>query len=356
MNPVAALPARTQVRASFRWLLIACALTWFVAIISTPTPAQAVENKTYGDVTVPVGANFDEVHTGMGNVVVHGAVKGDVKTGSGNVKVFGPVGGNVKAGQGNVRIEAPVEGDVKSGFGDVYINATVKGDVDVGRGDVRFGEEARIQGDLRCSSGRIQNGAGAVVAGETLSGMSRDFDDNPGPGASQVVRFVAWVLGTLALVGITVLAAILMPHKLESVTRQAEAAPWISLTFGVLSMPVVVMLMVILAVSIVGSPLILLFIPAYVALAIFGLVVISFLAGRRLLFATGRYHGGNALAAIVGSLVVAAIYGIPYVGQIIFISLALLGLGATILTLFNHRRSRNPAPSYEAYVQERSEA
>ncbi|MDQ3386112.1 MAG: hypothetical protein M3475_00665, partial [Actinomycetota bacterium] len=115
-------------------------------------------------------------------------------------------------------------------------------------------------------------------------------------------------------------------------------------------------LMIILAVSIIGSPLILLFIPAYGALAIFGLVVISFLAGRKLLLATNRYHGGNALAAIVGVLIVALVYAIPFVGEIVFTALALLGLGATILAVFNHRRSRPPSPSYEAYVQERREA
>ncbi len=355
MNPAIALPARIQIRASFRWLVIACALAGVAATLLTPIPAQATENKTYGDVTVPVGTDINEVYTGMGNVMVRGSVEEDVKTGSGNVKVFGPVGGDIKAGQGDIKIEAPVEGNVRAGFGDVYINATVKGDVDVGRGDVKFGDKAWIGGDLRCSSGRIQNGAGAVVAGETLSGMTRDFDDNPGPGASQVVGFVAWVLGTLALVGITVLAAVLMPRKLESVTRQAEAAPWISLAFGVLSMPISVMLMIILAVSIIGSPLILLFIPAYGALALFGLIVVAFLAGRRLLFATGRYHSGNAVAAIVGALLVAVVYAIPFVGNIIFPALALLGLGATILTLFNHRRSRTPAPSYEAYVEERRE-
>jgi hypothetical protein len=190
-----------------------------------------------------------------------------------------------------------------------------------------------------------------VVNGERVFGMTSDFDG--ANGASRVVGFVGWIFGALALVGGTVLAAVLMPRPLEAVTRQIEAAPVLSLVLGVVSVPVAVVLMIVLAVSIIGSPLILLIIPAYVALLLFGAVVVSFLAGRRLLFATGRYHGGNALAAVAGALLVAAVYLIPFVGHFLFATLAFFGLGATLLALFTRRRSRGSGPSYEAYVRDR---
>ena len=354
MTLIAALPARIDFRAFFRLLVWAAALAGGTAVLAPPMPAYALERQPYGDVTVPAGATKDQVYTAMGNVTVDGMVAGDVYAGSGNVFVNGPVDGDIKAGRGNVSIQAPVDGEVKAGFGNVYINSRVDGDVNVGHGNLHLGSKAYIDGDLRCASGRIEPDRGSVVTGNTLSGMTADFGEDPGP-SSWVVRSVGWILGALALVGVTVLAAVLMPRPLDAATRQLEAAPWLSLGLGVVSIPVIVVLMIVLAVSIVGSPLILLLLPAYGGLLLFGAVVAAFFAGRRFLFATGRYHSGNALAAIAGALLVAAVYLIPYVGQVIVSLLALLGLGATLLALFTHRRSRSPAPSYETYVEERSE-
>jgi hypothetical protein len=68
-------------------------------------------------------------------------------------------------------------------------------------------------------------------------------------------------------------------------------------------------------------------------------------------FATGRYHVGNAMAAAVGALILAAAYLIPVLGGLLIYGLALFGTGASILALVS-RRSRT-YPSYEAYVGDR---
>lgn len=347
MTHTVALPARINFRVLFRWLFSVVALAVGAAIVVPPIPAHALENQAYGDVTVPAGTVADEVSTGMGNVRVEGTVEGDVSSGTGNVLVEGAVDGDIKAGRGNVTIKAPVNGNVNAGLGDVRIDAPVDGDVDVGHGDVYLGSEARVDGDLRCASGKIEPHPDAVVNGNTLSGMTSDFRGDPGP--SRLLGLVGWMFAALALVGGTVLAAVLMPGPLGSAIRQLEAAPVFSLGLGIGSLPAAVALTIMLAVSVVGSPLILLLLPAYFGLALFGTVVVSFSVGRRLLFATGRHRGGNALAAIVGALLVAAVYAIPFVGHLLFFLLTLLGLGATILALFARRPRSHP--SYESRVR-----
>ncbi len=59
--------------------------------------------------------------------------------------------------------------------------------------------------------------------GNTLSGMTSDFRGDPGP--SRLLGLVGWMFAALALVGGTVLAAVLMPGPLGSAVRQIEAAP-----------------------------------------------------------------------------------------------------------------------------------
>jgi hypothetical protein len=108
---------------------------------------------------------------------------------------------------------------------------------------------------------------------------------------------------------------------------------------------------VVLAVSIIGIPLLLLLAPAYLAFVFFGALVAAYFVGRRVVFATGHYRGGNVLAAMIGALILAVVYLIPVLGGFLLYGLALFGAGAAILALFSRRRSRM-YPSYEAYVRD----
>jgi hypothetical protein len=69
---------------------------------------------------------------------------------------------------------------------------------------------------------------------------------------------------------------------------------------------------------------------------------------------TGRYRVGNALAAVVGAMILAATTLIPVLGDLLLYALALLGTGAVILALFSRRRPGPAYPSYEDYVRDRA--
>jgi hypothetical protein len=120
----------------------------------------------------------------------------------------------------------------------------------------------------------------------------------------------------------------------------------------VASVPAVVVLCVVLAVSIIGIPLLLLLAPAYLALVFFGALVAAFFVGRRVIFAIGRYHVGNAMAAVVGALILAVAYLIPVLGDIFLYGFALFGAGASVLALVSRRRSRT-YPYYGYYGDRR---
>jgi len=322
----------------------------FGLVVLLSLPAHAAEKRFVGDVVVSSGVVEQGVSTGAGNVTVHGLVKDDVRSGFGDVYVKGKVEGDIDAGSGEVKIEGPVEGDVHSGFGNVYVNAPVKGDVDVGQGDVTLGPKAAVDGDLRFGNGKFTGDEDAVEGDIMSRGMDPDFDESDG---HDILGFVGWFFAALAFAACTVLAAVLAPRPLAAAARRVEESPGRSFVYGLVSLPAFFVLCVVLAVSIVGIPLLLLLAPAYLALLFFGALVAAFFLGSRVLLITGRYRVGNALAAVVGAMILAATTLIPILGDLLLYALALLGTGAVILALFS-RRPRPAYPSYEAYVRDRA--
>jgi len=320
-------------------------------VVLLPLPAHAAEQRLVGDVVVgPQGVEHD-VSTGAGDLDVHGLVEDDVHSGLGDILVTGKVNGDIDAGFGDVKIEGPVEGDVRAEFGDVYVNDHVKGDVHVGWGDVELGPNGEISGNLECEGCEITGNRSAVKGDMMARGMAIDFDESHGPG---IIGFFGWIFAALAFSACAVLAAVVAPRPLASAASRAEESPGRSFLYGLVSLPVIFVLCVVLAVSIVGIPLLLLLVPAYLALLFFGALVAAFFIGTRVLMVTGRYRVGNALAAVVGAMILAATTLIPVLGDLLLYALSLLGTGAIILALFSRRRPRPSHPSYEAYVRDRS--
>jgi hypothetical protein len=250
-----------------------------------------------------------------------------------------------------VKIEGPVEGDVRAEFGDVYVNAPVKGDINVGWGDVDLGPKAEISGNLECEGCEITGNRGAVKGHMMARGMAIDFDDSHGP---SIIGFFGWLFAALAFAACAVLAAVVAPRPLTSAARRAEESPGRSFVYGLISLPAFFVLCVVLAVTIIGIPLLVLLVPAYLALLFFGALVAAFFIGTRVLMVTGRYRVGNALAAVVGAMILAATTFIPVLGDLLLYALSLLGAGAIILALISRRHPRASHPSYEAYVRDRA--
>jgi cytoskeletal protein CcmA (bactofilin family) len=320
-------------------------------VVLLPFPAHAAEERLVGDVMVGHGGVEHDVSTGFGDLEVRGLARDDVHSGFGDILVTGEVKGDIDAGFGNVKLEGPVDGDVRAEFGDVYVNDSVEGDLNVGWGDVELGPDAQISGNLECEGCEITGNRSAVEGHMTARGMALDFDESHGPG---IVGFFGWLFMALAFAACAVLAAVVAPRPMASAAGRAEESPGRSFVYGLLSLPVVFVLCVVLAVSIVGIPLLLLLVPAYLALLFFGALVAAFFIGTRVLMITGRYRVGNALAAVVGAMILAATTFVPLLGDLLLYALSLLGTGAIILALFSRRRPRASHPSYEAYVRDRA--
>ena len=314
--------------------LVAICMVVLGLVFLLPLPAWADEQRLVGDIVV--GGAEEDVSTVAGNVTVHGLVEDDVHSAKGDITVSpdGNVRGDIDAGMGDVDIQAPVGGDVHAAFGDVYVDAPVGGDVEVGHGDIELGPKAEISGDLTYGDGKFTGDSGAVKGDISANGMELGLDEPHGP---DVLGFVGWVIAALAFAACAVLAAVLAPRPLAAAARRAGETPGRAFVYGIVSLPVFFVLCVVLAVTIIGIPLILLLAPAYLALLFAGTLVAAFFLGTRILMFTGRYRVGNAMAAVVGALVLSATTFIPILGDLILYALCLLGTGAVIMAIFRVR-------------------
>ena len=327
------------------------ALVGFVMFLP-PLPAYAGEKSVFGDVTVEPGTHAGEVSTVFGDARVRGPVAGDVHSAFGDVAVDAPVRGSVNSGFGDIAVHAPVAGEVDAGFGDVYVNDLVGGDVDVDHGDIVLGPETEVMGHVSPGSGEFRPDPAAVLHEPMEANMMPDF----GSSGDDLIGYIGWFFAAAGFAACVVLAAVVAPRSLSAAARQAEEVPGWSLLVGLVSVPAVLVLSVALAVSVVGVPLLLLMAPAYLALVFYGALVAAFFVGRKVVLATGRYRSGNALAAAVGAVLVAAAALIPLLGDVLLFALALLGTGASILALASRRQGRPAYPSYEAFVSDRRDA
>jgi hypothetical protein len=324
--------------------LLLCGL--LLASFVSPSPAHASEERMMGNTVVEEGQTVEKVSTIWGDVRVEGEVEQDVNSAFGDVEIYGPVGG-----------------DVDAGFGDVYIDAPVGGDVDVGHGDVQLGSGARVGEKVSLGNGSFYPHQEAVFGNVETAGMASSGFENEGSLLGAFSDVIGWAVMALMLVAAAVLLAVAAPRPLRAATRSLEASLGRSFVLGLASLPVAIILSVLLVVTVVGGLLLFLLWPAYFALLFFGLLVASYSLGRKVVLAVGRYRSGDAMAAAVGAVIVAAVLLIPVLGILVLIALTLLGTGAAVSALMSRLRPGAPraAPratyaSYEDYLRDRPDS
>ncbi len=296
-------------------------------------------------------------------------------------------GARVRLG-GDVSVDEneAVGDDVVVVFGSARINGRVEGAVVAVGGSVVLGPKAYVGGDVTAVGGGIERASGAVVEGQINE--VRFSSPHIGP----FVRSHPWrewrwlgdtfrnpfsgsvdLLSTLVRMGLIGLFAALVvavaPVPVKRVAERVTAEPWraglVGLAAQLLFVPLLVLTVVILAISIIGIPLLLL-VP-------FGLIVVAFafvmgLAGTGCAIGqwVGRRAGSGApglLASLVIGLAVvwaltviarfAGLAGLPVrviVGTILLAGLLIeyvawtVGVGAVVLSRFGRRGSPVTVP------------
>jgi hypothetical protein len=191
------------------------------------------------------------------------------------------------AGNRLIPADSAINGPVGVKDGSLDVFGTVTGTVIVIDGNLRIHPGAHINGDALAVRGRVSNQGGAV-SGEARSLSTLSFDnraERPGP-----PRTTTWALkltlawfGVLVIIGVGVM--IFAETNLDGVVIALERGIGRSFLFGILgqvaALPVLLLLCVALALTIIGALLIPFAVVAYF-IAAAGLVTLGFLAVARL--------------------------------------------------------------------------
>ncbi|HET6637407.1 MAG TPA: hypothetical protein VFH82_01300 [Gemmatimonadota bacterium] len=279
------------------------------------------------------------------------------------------VGASVHVGEDEV-----VDGDVVAVLGSVSVDGRVTGDVVSVMGSVNLGEDAIVDGEVVVVGGTLNREPGAVIEGgveEVAWGPNVHFG---GPefhapfleGVGGLIMTIIWitVLGALAA-----LMYLLARRPVERMAYRISESPWkaalVGLVAQILFFPVLVLSIVLLAISIIGIPLLLAVPFALVALAIG--MLIGFTAVARVLGSSaenrfGWQHDNPFVAVLIGVGLImlvsffASVLGIPggplgvfavilgILGFVLQYAAWTVGLGALLLTRFGTRYGWGEAP------------
>lgn len=247
------------------------------------------------------------------------------------------IGGDIQ-----VRLDEHVAGDVVAIGGNADVNGQVDGDVVVIGGVLELGPNAVVQGDVVSVGGGLRRDPNAIINGETTEvGFGAMFGGSRGPR----VAWARWnpmgalypfarFMGTLVRVGLLMLLAglviLVARTPVEQIADRAASEPVKSWAVGflaqILFVPILVFTVVVLAISIIGIPLLLLVPVAIVA------AMVVFLVG----FTGVAYHIGRLLQARIAWLT-ARPYAATLAGIILILSpllvarlLGLTGAGAVL--------------------------
>ena len=259
--------------------------------------------------------------------------------------------------------------------GNAEINGEVDGELTVVGGNATLGPEAIVRDDVTVVGGTLNRAPGSVIEGRVQNVAVGEGDWRgagfPGMIRDAVVRNtvgrVATFAATLLRIGLLALLAVAIVAfgrtSIERIAERASADPLRSGLTGflgqVLFVPVLVVTIVILAISIIGIPLLLLVpfgIMLLVVVAIVGFTGVAYYVGSLLAARFGWTERGSYVAVLLGVLAIALItivarataivggglfaFPLMFVGYVVEYLAWTLGFGAAILAWHHHWRMR----------------
>jgi uncharacterized RDD family membrane protein YckC len=240
--------------------------------------------------------------------------------------------------------------------GNAIIDGTVH-DLVVVLGHTKLGPAAEVTGELVIVAGALEKDPAAEVRGDQcVIGLDASWAKpswlvwpkqwfNKGLLlARPMPHQYAWswaVAGVFLL--LYLLGAVLFPRQVGEAVAVLEAKPGVALLAGVLAMALLAPLLVVLAISVIGAPLIPFVLLGMLVACFFGKVAVYRYAGQQL----GRQADLALLqkpvfALLVGALLCYLIYTVPVIGFVVWCALVPFGLGAALLAFSRDFRSGAP--------------
>ncbi len=278
--------------------------------------------------TIKINGNvMDDFIGAGGELTVNGDVSGNIIAFGGIIRVNGDVGGDLVAAGGQIFLSqgSTVEGDVLLAGGDVNLNGVVNGDGSVSAGTLRTGEDFELKGDLELEAQNypsdLENDVGGNLsvtrtAQEQYAGEPRGFG---------IFSFILGLLAALALGFILIYTFPVFISEISGVVRDLTLKAGI---VGFLLLIFVPVLSLILLFTVFGWSLSILLI-LFLALAVLiATVPVKLLAGTIVYNKVFKKEAGKMVYYLLGAVIFAIVYEIPFLGSLAGFIAMLIGLGA----------------------------
>ena len=241
---------------------------------------------------------------------------------------------------GSLEVKGHVRGSAVAIGGKLTIRSTARVDGDaVGIGGPMVVEPgAKLHGDRVSVGGSV----GSVIRGLAERGLlnhgsSAHDDDDSSDHDSGLSRFFGKFLRTLLGFLLGLLLISFSPGRVQRVSAYLEERPMFAAGAGFVLALCFIPLCVMLAITLIGIPLIPVLIVALLLLLVFGYTALMAYIGDKLPLMQGRKTPLIGLA--LGAAVMLLIDLIPYIGPFIVLSAALVAAGAALLSRFGSDRA-----------------
>jgi hypothetical protein len=242
----------------------------------------------------------------------------------------------------NIGADESVDKAVAIG-GSLTIAGHVRRDAVAIGGSVTLLPNARVEGDVVAIGGAVSVAEGATVEGDyvslggtiptTVGSMTRWVVG--GPHMFSMLSFAVRLTRAALLFVIAVLIAVAFPGALMRIVTYLVNRPGLSALGGLALLLGFVPLCVLLAVTIIGIPLIPVAVILLVALFLFGFTVSAAWLGERL--PVSQEHRTPSKSVAWGAAILVVVSLIPWIGTAALIIVAAMAAGAAMLSRFGRR-------------------
>ncbi len=225
----------------------------------------------------------------------------------------------------SITMDGEAFGDLVAVGGSVSVTGLAHGDAVAIGGSVDVGSDAEVDGETTAvggtvnveEGGQVHGGRSSVGIGESLRHGLHKKDWSvwalPFGVFSDTAKLVRSIFRTGLLTLLGVLAFLLLRPAIDRAERRATVEPWKAVFAGLLLQllffPVLLLVTVLLAVSIIGIPLLALVpvaVLAFLVAALMGFVAVAHAVGSWIERRRGRAFSSGVLAVVVGILLIQA--------------------------------------------------
>lgn len=267
------------------------------------------------------------------NITINNAIGGDLFIGAATVNIAkeATIAGDLIAGIGTIDLNGDVAGNVRIAGGTVNINGKIDGDLQVEGGTLNIGDHAVINGNLKYRAEQTATiSKSAVIKGsiDYQKIQSNTYNSDFGAAAMGVFGFFGILMG-LALLFVLVY---LLPRSSRDLVIGSLSSFWKNLGWGFLTFAVAPTALLMIAFTFIGLKLAGILTLAYIVYLIVAFSYATIGIGAAVLkWIEKKDYRVDWASILVGSLTVAILSAIPFLGGLVIFAVALAVLGQMMI-------------------------